>query len=280
MFSANDIRNAIFSKSMSGYKKEEVDQFLAQVEQDYRQFDKLMAEHEAKIKTLEKEKETFRASSDSIQAVLLNAQKLADQMVTDAETKSGDILQKAQNNIAVMTAQEKELASVFEMKANERKETLEKELTQMIREAKGKAAAIQAAAEDAVHRQQLLYDRLQMEMSAFRSTITTKYKEHLELLKGLPETAPMDPSRMAEVVGEAYDNVPAPETFIQTKPAKVTLEPESKPEEKEKTEQEKEKKEEKKAQEEKEERKALEFKEEEPKETPEEGTAKGFKVTL
>lgn len=221
MLSAAEIRDAIFSKSMSGYKKEEVDQFLAQVEQDYRQFAKSVTEYENKIKTLEQEKETFRASSDSIQAVLLNAQKLADQMVAEAKAKSEDILQKAQTNIEVMTAQEKELSSVFEMKANERKAALEKELTEMIREAKGKAAAIEAAAEDAVRRQQLLFDKLQMEISAFRSTVTAKYKEHLELLKALPETAPVDPTRMAEIVGEAYNKVPEPETFFPVKEEKA-----------------------------------------------------------
>ena len=221
MFSAADIRDAIFSKAMSGYKKEEVDQFLAQVEQDYRQFAKSVTEYENKIQTLEQEKETFKASSESIQAVLLNAQKLADQMVADAKAKSEEILQKAQTNIEVMTAQEKELSSVFEMKANERKAVLEKELTEMIRDAKGKAAAIEAAAEDAVRRQQLLFDKLQMEISSFRSTVTAKYKEHLELLKTLPETAPADPTRMAEIVEEAYNKVPEPETFFAEKEEKT-----------------------------------------------------------
>ena len=35
------------------------------------------------------------------------------------------------------------------------------------------------------------------------------------MLKTLPDTAPMDPKRMAEVVAAAVDKAPSPESFIK-----------------------------------------------------------------
>ena len=133
----------------------------------------------------------------------------------EAKQKSEEIINNAQSNIEVMTAREKELATAFELKAQERKNNLQKELDDMVKTAQIKADSMKAAAEDSVARQQLLYDKLKMEMSAFKAALSAKYKEHLEMLKTLPDTAPMDPKRMAEVVAAAVDKAPAPESFIK-----------------------------------------------------------------
>ena len=99
---------------------------------------------------------------------------------------------------------------------NSDKEKLEKELADMVKTAEIKANSMKAAAEDSVARQQLLYDKLKMEMSAFKAAVSAKYKEHLEMLKALPDVAPMDPKRIAEVVSAAVDKAPNPESFIKT----------------------------------------------------------------
>lgn len=66
---------------------------------------------------MNKEIETLKSSQNSIQNVLLSAQKLADQIVDEAKQKSEEIIDNAQSNIEVMTAREKELATAFELKA-------------------------------------------------------------------------------------------------------------------------------------------------------------------
>ena len=223
MLSAAEIRNVKFTKSMSGYKQEEVDVLLDKIEADYAQFDRAVKEYRAKIESLDKEIESLKSSQNSIQNVLLSAQKLADQIVDEAKQKSEQIVKKAETNIEVITAHEKELANAFELKAQERKANLEKELADMVKTAQIKADSMKAAAEDSVARQQLLYDKLKMEMSAFKAAVSAKYKEHLELLKALPDTVPMDPKRIAEAVSAAVDKAPNPESFIAA-PA-VTAEP-------------------------------------------------------
>ena len=214
MLSAAEIRNVKFTKSMSGYKQEEVDVLLDKIESDYAQFDRAIKEYRAKIESLDKEIESLKSSQNSIQNVLLSAQKLADQIVDEAKQKSEQIVKKAETNIEVITAHEKELANAFELKAQERKANLEKELADMVKTAQIKADSMKAAAEDSVARQQLLYDKLKMEMSAFKAAVSAKYKEHLEMLKLLPDTAPMDPKRIAEAVSAAVDKAPKPDSFI------------------------------------------------------------------
>ena len=216
MLSAAEIRNVKFTKSMGGYKQEEVDVLLDRIEADYAQFDRAVKEYRAKIEAMNKEIESLKSSQNSIQNVLVSAQKLADQIVDEAKQKSEQIVKNAETNLEVITAREKELATAFELKAQERKAKLEKELSDMVKTAQIKADSMKAAAEDSVARQQLLYDKLKMEMSAFKAAVSAKYKEHLEMLKALPDVAPMDPKRIAEVVSAAVDKAPNPESFIKT----------------------------------------------------------------
>ncbi len=214
MLTALDIKNITFSKSMGGFKPEEVDVFLDTVEADYVQFDKIIKDFQAKVESLEREIEDYKNAQNTIQNVLLSAQKLADQIVDEAKEKSQEIVRNAEANISVISAQEKELATAFEFKANERKEALQKELDAMVEKAQLKAKSITDAAKDSVERQQVLFDKLRIEIAAFKSAITGKYKEHLSILQDIPDTVQMDPKEMAEIISAKIDNLPDPNSFI------------------------------------------------------------------
>ena len=215
MFTAADIKNIAFSKARGGYSPEEVDIFLDKIESEYLQFERIVGDYQSKIQELEAKIKGFEESQNSIQNVLLSAQKLADQIVDEAKVKSEEIIRNAESNITLITAREKEIATAFEIKANERKEILEKELEKMVSDAKLKADSITAAANDSVERQQVLFDKLKLEIAAFKSAITSKYKEHLSILQEIPETVPMDPKKMAEIIVAKIDAVPEAEAFIQ-----------------------------------------------------------------
>ena len=166
MFTSEDIKNVTFSKSRGGFNPEEVDVFLDKVEADYLLFEKVSKDYQAKIAELESKVKDLEKAQNSIQNVLLSAQKLADQIVDEAKEKSDDIIKNAESNITLITAKEKEIATAFEIKAKERKETLEKELEKMVSDAKLKADSITSAAKDSVERQQVLFDKLKIEIAA------------------------------------------------------------------------------------------------------------------
>lgn len=217
MLNAGEIRNAKFAKSVGGYKQEEVDILLDKIEADYVQYERLVKDFQAKNEEMAKEIEELKNSQNSIQNVLLSAQRLADQIVNEAKEKSEEIIKNAEASISVITAKEKELSATFERKAQERKFALEKELSEMVKNAQLKVDSINAAGEDSIARQQLLFDKLKMEIAAFKSTINAKYKEHLELLVSIPDSVPMNPKEMAEAVSAAVDKAPSPESFVVTK---------------------------------------------------------------
>lgn len=214
MLSAAEIKEIKFSKSFNGYKQEEVEILLDRVESDYAQFERIINGLKGKIEEQEKQIQEFKASQSSIQNVLLSSQRLADRIVNEAKEKSEEIINNAESNITLITAKEKELSAAFELKAQERKNALEAELSEMVEKANRKAESITKAAEDSVERQQILFDKIKMEISAFKASVTAKYKEHLEILSLLPDTVPMDPVRMAKVVSEAVDKEPDVTQFL------------------------------------------------------------------
>lgn len=227
MLTALEIRDVKFSKSVGGYKQEEVDILLDKIEADYAQFERTIKEFQAKVDSLYKENEELKVSQNSIQNVLLSAQNLADRIVSEAKEKSDEIINNAESNIAIITAREKELATTFELKAQERKSALEKELSDMVNKAQYKADAITAAANDSVARQQVLFDKLKMEIAAFKAGVTAKYKEHLEILSRVPDTVPMDPKYVAEVMTTNIDKEPDLDSFLPEKVVNTVVEEET-----------------------------------------------------
>lgn len=221
MLSSNDIRNIKFSKSVGGYKQEEVDILLDKVENDYEQYERNLRELTDKIDALNNQIEGYKETQSSIQNVLLSAQKLADQIVEEAKQKSEEIINNAEANISIITAREKELSNAFELKASERKASAEAEINDMLSDAKRKAEAIEKATETSVNRQQMLFDRLKVEITSFKADITRKYKEHLELLQKLPDSSGMDPSYIAQLVSTDFtgkDTVNKEVEFSSTNP--------------------------------------------------------------
>ena len=196
MLSANEIRNVRFSTAMGGYKKEEVDVLLDKVEADYEQFERTLHEMNNKISELKVELEDAKNAQGNIQNVLISAQKFADQIVEEAKTKSAEIISNAQASIEKITEQEKELTDAFDKKAGERKD-------------------VETATQDCVERQQLLFNKMKVEIAAFKAEVTAKYKEHLELLASLPDTVPSDPEEIAAVVASSFDNIPTVKEYVE-----------------------------------------------------------------
>ena len=164
MLSATEIRNIRFSKSVGGYKQEEVDILLDKVESDYEQFERTLREMNNRINELKGELEDYKNSQGNIQNVLVSAQKFADQIVEEAKTKSAEIINSAQASIEKITAQEQELTTAFDKKAGERKLALENDVEKIITAAEQKQSAIEKATQDCVERQQLLFNKMKVEI--------------------------------------------------------------------------------------------------------------------
>lgn len=219
MLSSSDIRDIKFSKAMGGYKQDEVDVFLDKIEADFEEYERTVRDLQGTIETLKREIENYKNSQNSIQNVLLSAQRLADQIVEEAKVKSDAIIREAQANVDRISLHEKELSASFEEKANLRRAQIENELDQIYKEADAKKKSIDTATEDAVKRQQMLFDKLKLEIVAFKTEIKQKYKEHLELLQSIPDEVPMDPKTLAELLSLRFEQAPNLESFLPIAPA-------------------------------------------------------------
>lgn len=205
MLNSNDIRNVKFSKSVGGYKQEEVDIFLDKIEADYINYEKITNEFQLKIDALNKEIEEHKNSQGSIQNVLLSAQKLADQIIADAKEKSAKLISDAQESVSDINNKARLITENFDSEFAAKKSAAENEITKMLENSQKKADAITLAAADSVARQQALFDKLKGDIADFRAQVTNAYKEHLELLKQIPNTVTMEPKKVAEILSNEID---------------------------------------------------------------------------
>jgi cell division initiation protein len=183
MLSLNDIINASFRKSgFSGYRTDDVDQFIDQVKESYdallkknldqkEEYEKLKSENDQlleKIKILAAKVENYRMEEDEIKNALVSAQKLGDASIRESRHKAEIIIKDA--NI--------------------------------------KAERIISGAKQSVIEQQSELERLQKSVSDFRSKLLSAYKEHLTLIDALPTQKAEPKAAEKEPLHEPVQNIP------------------------------------------------------------------------
>ena len=116
MLTPQEVSTHVFSKArMGGYNMAMVDEFLDTLTEDYTTLYKENAALKAKLKVLVDKVEEYRATEDSMRATLLTAQKMASQMVQEAEKEKADLLAAAESEMgARKAALEAEIAAESE----------------------------------------------------------------------------------------------------------------------------------------------------------------------
>ena len=174
MLTPSDISGKKFEKSAFGYKPEEVDNFLSEILDSY---ERAYAEKEAaeeKLLVLAEKLEEYRSNEDSLKTVLMGAQKLGDNIVRDSKAKAEVIISEAENQV-------KQVFAESESKIIKEKETLVS---------------------------------LQKETAEFKKRLLAMYRQHLELISLMPETA--EEKAEEEVKEEVVSTEEIPEEVIVT----------------------------------------------------------------
>ena len=97
MLTPQEVAEHVFSKaSFGGYNMAMVDEFLDQVTADYTTLYKENTTLKAKMKVLADKIEEYRATEDAMRKTILAAQRMADQLVSEAEEKKSSIVRDAQ----------------------------------------------------------------------------------------------------------------------------------------------------------------------------------------
>lgn len=97
MLTPQDVASHVFSRAVRGYNMSMVDDFLDELTDDYTALYKENAALKAKMKVLVDKVEEYRETEDSMRAALLSAQKMASNMVEEAEQRSTSMVAQAEH---------------------------------------------------------------------------------------------------------------------------------------------------------------------------------------
>jgi len=170
MITASDIRNKRFEKAAFGYKQEDIDEFLVDLEKELSDIDSERDEANNKIQILADKVREYMRDEDAVKDALLGAQKQAHHVIADANERAEQILAEAQ----------------------EKADALIDEATRQ-----HEIAMEKNRAEVAKEREALII--AQQQVSDFKKALFDMYKNHLELISSMPET-------FEEAVGYRFDD--------------------------------------------------------------------------
>lgn len=159
MITASDIRNKRFEKAAFGYKQEDIDEFLTDLEKELTDIDSERDEANNKIQILADKVREYMRDEDAVKDALLGAQKQAHHVIADANEKAEQILSEAQQKADAL----------IDEATRQHEIAMEKNRAEV---AKEREALILA----------------QQQVSDFKKALFDMYKNHLELISSMPET--------------------------------------------------------------------------------------------
>ena len=193
-----------FRTAFMGYQKSDVDAYVTRIkielEEQEKQQKKLeeelqeqkteiedqqknLDETEKKYEDLKREYEEYRnrmeaegADPKTIQDAILNAQRMSEIVIVEAQQKAMDIREKARQD----------------------RKQKEEEGKKMVEDAKAEALRVTSEAELRCDSLQHEYDRILMDVTGFKAEIMKMYRKHMELLAALPPKEIVEAEEISE----------------------------------------------------------------------------------
>ena len=179
MLTPQDVRSVQFEKNLRGYRTEDVDRFLDRVEEQLKQDDTLaeelrkqIADLTAENQRLHKEMENYEADGDMLKSALINAQRMGENVIREANQKSEEILHRA----------------------NLRGDDIIRDANELLQKASDRADEIINEANEKKLAEEREYDRVRLEVTRFKSDVLNLYRSHVESLSRLPEFQKEEPA--------------------------------------------------------------------------------------
>lgn len=230
MLTPDKIKEKQFQSSGRGsYRAEDVDTFMNEVSASYEQMFKENGDLIRKISILAKKVEEYRADEESLKLALLNAQKLADQIVSEAKEKaekdSSEAVAAAEKKVADAKAEAEELSANSKRESAAIIESARAEAERIVAEANKKSDDILGNINRKVTHETLVFDMTKKEASEFKSKLVAMYKEHINLINQLPEI--VDEQLEAASANEETAETVAEETVAAEEVTEEIAEPET-----------------------------------------------------
>ena len=214
MLTPQDVRSVQFEKNLRGYRTEDVDHFLDKVEQqlgqDAEQMEALrkqVADLTAENETLRRNMQSYEADGDMLKSALINAQRMGENVIREANQKAEDILHRA----------------------NLRGDDIIRDANELLQKASDRADEIISDANDKKLAEEREYDRVRLEVTRFKSDVLNLYRTHVESLSRLPEFQQKEEAAAQDAGEELPEAETADAENAETAPAADAPEAEAAP---------------------------------------------------
>lgn len=192
MLTPDKIKEKQFQSSGRGsYRADDVDVFMNEVSASYEKMFKENGDLIRKISILAKKIEEYRADEESLKLALLNAQKLADQIISEAKEKaekdSAEAVSAAEKQVSDAKAEAEKLSANSKRESAAIIESAKAEAERIIADANQKSNEILGNINRKVTHETLLFDMTKKEATEFKGKLVAMYKEHINLINQLPD---------------------------------------------------------------------------------------------
>ena len=158
MITSKDVRNKRFEKVAFGFKQEEVDEFLAQLEAELDEMERERQEANNKIQILADKVREYMKDEEALKDALLGAQKQGHLVINEATAKAEEIIAAAQAKAAELEDEA----------VRQHAEAMERNRQEIAKEKDSLTEARRQVAE-------------------FKKNLFDMYKTHLEMISTMPD---------------------------------------------------------------------------------------------
>ena len=196
MITLEEIENISFRKAgFSGYKTEDVDDFVDDVVEKVKDLETEIEKLEIKLKNQDAEMKKLKEKEDSVQEALISAQLSAKQTKTDAEEKSKAIVEEAEQKA-------KKILSEAQEKADQLNTDTDAKIAELMNQTmKGSSDKIDEN-NRIIEEQKKNIIKLMGEAAKFRNSLLQAYKEHLSMINSMQKSD--DIKKNQQELDEAY----------------------------------------------------------------------------
>ncbi len=238
MLKPEAIRNKEFEQSvLGGYRRDEVDAFLDEVEADYQKLYNDNAELVEKLKTCVSKIEVYQKDEEFLKTAIINAQRLNETTLKEIELREKEVevasKEKAAAIISEAEAKAAEILKNAEIESADAVRAAQEKCRAEIESEQKKSAEAIATIHAETEVEQKKLDYLRGQVSEFKNTIIELYKAHLTSISKLPEfkvevdsveqvkQEPVEPEKPVRVEEPIVEEEPV----VEEKPEEIAEEP-------------------------------------------------------
>lgn len=183
MLTPQDVHSVQFDKNLRGYRTEDVDHFLDKVEEQLQQdiqeaeaLRKRVSDLLSENQKLARELESYQADGEMLKSALINAQRMGENVIREANQKSEEILHRA----------------------NLRADDIIRDANELLQKATERADEIVNEANEQRQAEEREYERVRLEVTRFKADVLNLYRNHVASLSRLPEYQPEAPAEQPQ----------------------------------------------------------------------------------